>query len=87
MQMSEYLELSLDLGVGLLAKQINKDISMPVIEKFKEGLRSSKKVNHRYFSADKIELRADNLIQAYNMGCYTRDRLGDASRLLLELLL
>ena len=85
--MSEYLELSLDLGAGLLAKQINKDISLPVIKKFKEGLRSSKKVNPRYFEEGTIEFRADDLIQAYNMGCYTRGWLGDASQLLLELLL
>ena len=85
--MSEYLEFSLDLNVGLLAKQLNDDIPQPVIEKFKEGLRSRKEINLRYFEEGAIKLRADDRIQAYNMGCYTRIRLGNASRLLLELLL
>ena len=65
--MSENLELSLDSSIGLLAKQINRGTSLPVIRKFKEGLRSSKKVNPRYFEADTIELHSDDLIQAYNM--------------------
>lgn len=84
--MSEYLEFSLDLPVGLLARQINDDIPQAMIEKFKEGLRSLKKINPLYFEEGIVKLRADDPIQAYNMGCYVRTRLGSASGMLLELL-
>lgn len=85
--MSEYLEFSLNVAVGLLAKQINRNMPLPIIKKFKEGLRSIKKINLRYFEEDTIELRAGDLIQAYNMGCYARTRLGSNSQMLLDLLL
>jgi hypothetical protein len=86
MKMSEYLEFSLDVPTGLLAKQIIRNIPLPVIEKFKEGLRSHKKVNPRYFEEGTIKLRAGDPMQAFNMGCYARTWLDSNSQLLLELL-
>ena len=84
--MSKHLELSLDVPVGLLARQISKDLPLPVVEKFKEGLRSQKKVNPRHFEEGIIKLHADDEIQAYYMGCYARTWLGSNSQLLLEFL-
>lgn len=84
--MSEYLELSLDMPINLLAKQIKDEIPRPIIEKFKEGLRSMKRVNPAFFEDGLIKLRDGDIVQAYNMGCYARIKLGGNSRILLELL-
>ena len=84
--MSEYLEFSLDVPVSLLARQINDGIPQPMIEKFKEGLSSPKKINPLYFKEGVIKLRDEDPMQAYNMGCYARIWLGSNSQLLLELL-
>jgi len=85
--MSDIWEFPLTTPMGELARQVNKDIPLSVIEKFKEGLRSSKKVNPCYFEEGILKLYAGNTMQAYNMGCYARIQLGSTSQLLLELLL
>jgi hypothetical protein len=84
--MSNMWKFSLTTSMGELAKQINDEVPQLVLDKFKEGLRSMKTVNPRYFDKDMIKLRADQPAQAYTTGCYTRLRLGDDSRQLLELL-
>ncbi|MFC1716428.1 hypothetical protein ACFL6S_22345 [Candidatus Poribacteria bacterium] len=84
--MSEYLEFSLDIPIGLLARQISGSVPHPIVERFKEGLSSSKKINPLYFEEGIIELRAGELMQAYNMGCYARIWLESNSQMLLELL-
>jgi len=84
--MSEYLEFSLDTPVFLLARQINGSVPYSTLDRFKEGLSSSKKVNALYFEEGVIELRAGDLMHAYNMGCYARIWLESNSQMLLELL-
>ena len=84
--MSEYLEFSLDVPIGTLAREIKDAVPQTIVEKFKEGLSSSKRINSRYFKKGRIELHAEDPIQAYNMGCYARLYIGNDSRMLLELL-
>jgi hypothetical protein len=84
--MSEYLKFSLDVPIGTLAKEIKAAIPQSIVEKFKEGLSSSKGINPIYFEEGKIELHAEDPIQAYNMGCYARIYIGNDSQMLVELL-
>jgi len=84
--MSEYLEFSLDVSVGMLARQIKDSIPHPMIKKLKEGLSSYKKINLLYFEKGTIMLSADEPLLAYNMGCYAKLWLGSNSQMLLELL-
>jgi hypothetical protein len=84
--MSEYLEFSLDEPIGILAKQINEAMPNLVIEKFKEGLSSPKRINPRYFAKGIVTLSADDTLEAYNMGCYARMYIGSDFRMLLDLL-
>jgi hypothetical protein len=84
--MSDTWEFPLTIPVGELARQINDEVPQLVLDKFKEGLRSMKSVDPRYFEKDMIRLCADQPMQAYTMGCYARTRLEDDSRRLLEFL-
>ena len=84
--MSEYSEFSLDVSVGLLATQINGAIPHSMVEKFKEGLSSAKRINPLYFAKGIVKLCADEPLQAYHMGCYARLYMGSDSQILLELL-
>jgi len=84
--MSEYLEFPSDVPVGILAQEINDSIPHPIVEKFKEGLSSSKRIDLRYFEKGIVKISADDPFQAYNMGCYARLYIGNDFHLLLELL-
>lgn len=84
--MSDMWEFPLTTPMGELARQINDRIPQLVLDKFKEGLRSRKSVDPRYFEKDMIRIHADQPIQAYTMGCYARTRLEGDSRRLLEFL-